>query len=52
MTPPTLRDDESDRPANGPRPPSTTTVTASQNGMIRARAAARQTIDIPIHISP
>ena len=39
-------------PAKGPSPPSTATVTASQNGMIRWRAAQMHTSDIAIHSTP
>src|SRR5581483_6597766 len=39
-------------PANGPSPPSTSTTTASQNGITRFRAAQMQTSDIPIQSSP
>ncbi len=39
-------------PRTVPDPPSTATVTASQKGITWARAAAMQTSDIPIHITP
>src|SRR5689334_7819570 len=39
-------------PKNGPSPPRTAIVTASQNGMRRIRAARMQISDMAIHITP
>ena len=39
-------------PANGPTPPTTATITASQSGITRRRTAARQSSDITIQPIP